>query len=200
MLELLKRNYDVFAWSQDNILGINLHVAVHKLFANPNLDSVHQKRRTCTPEWLKVIEEEVSKLINANVIKESHYLNWLANVVVTPKKGKKWKVSVDFIDLNKACLKDSFSLPKIDLIVDVMSKHELLSVMDALFKYHQIKMHPPDVEKTSFITEKSLYCYKVMPFGLKNTNATYQRLVSKMFKELIRDTMEVYIDDMLVKP
>ena len=56
-------------------------------------------------------------------------------------------------------------------------------------------MHPPDVEKASFITERGVYCYKVMPFGLKNVGATYQRLVNKMFKEIIERTMEVYIDD-----
>ena len=71
--------------------------------------------------------------------------------------------------------------------------------MDAFSGYHQIKMYPPDIEKTSFITERGLYCYKVMPFGLKNAGATYQRLVNKMFKEQIGKTMEVYIDDMLVK-
>ncbi|GFZ05223.1 hypothetical protein Acr_17g0007950 [Actinidia rufa] len=146
------------------------------------------------PERLKVIEDEVSKLIRANVVRE------LARQCRNrPQKGEKWRVSVDFIDLNKACPKDSFPLPKIDLIVDATSKHELLSFMDAFSGYHQIKMYPPDIEKTSFITERVLYCYKVMPFGLKNAGATYQRLVNKMFKEQIRKTMEVYIDDMLVK-
>ena len=90
-------------------------------------------------------------------------------------------------------------MPKIDLIVDATSKHELLSFMDTLFGYHPIKMYPPDVEKTSFIKERYMYCYKVMPFDLKNAEATYQRLVNKMFKELIGKTMEVYIDDMLIK-
>ena len=71
--------------------------------------------------------------------------------------------------------------------------------MDAFSGYYQIKMHPHDVEKTSFIIERGLYCYKVMPFDLKNVGATYQRLVNKMFKEQIGKTMEVYIDDMLVK-
>ena len=71
--------------------------------------------------------------------------------------------------------------------------------MNAFSGYHQIKMHPPNIEKTSFIIERGLYCYKVMSFGLKNAGATYQRLVNKMFKEMIGKTMEIYIDDMLVK-
>ena len=77
--------------------------------------------------------------------------------------------------------------------------HELLSFMDAYSGYNQILMYKPNEEHTSFITDRGLYCYKVMSFGLKNTGATYQKLVSMMFKDLIRKTMEVYIDDMLVK-
>ena len=75
----------------------------------------------------------------------------------------------------------------------------MLSFLDAFSGYHQIPMHPPDAEKTSFITPRGLYCYNVMPFGLKNTGATYQRLVTKIFRSLLGNTMEVYIDDMLVK-
>ena len=95
-----------------------------------------------------------------------------------------------FTDLNKTCPKENFPLLKIDLIVDATSKHELLSFMDAFSGYHQIKMHLPDMEKISFITERGLYCYNVMPFGLKNVGATYQRLVNKIFKEMIGKTME----------
>ena len=75
----------------------------------------------------------------------------------------------------------------------------MLSFLDAFLGYHQIPMHPPDAEKTSFITPHGLYCYNVMPFDLKNVGATYQRLVTKMFRPLLGSTMEVYIDDMLVK-
>ena len=77
--------------------------------------------------------------------------------------------------------------------------HELLSFMDAFSGYNQISMDPVDQEKTSFITEQGTYCYHVMPFGLKNAGATYQRLVNRMFQKQIGMTMEVYIDDMLVK-
>ena len=80
---------------------------MHKLFTNPEHLSVCQKRRKFAPERLNVIEEEVAKLIKVNVIKEAHYPEWLANVVVALKKGKKWRVCVDFTDLNKACPKDS---------------------------------------------------------------------------------------------
>ena len=75
----------------------------------------------------------------------------------------------------------------------------MLSFLDAFFGYHQIPMYPPDEEKTAFITPHRLYCYKVMSFGLKNTGATYQKLMTKIFKPLIGHTMEVYIDDIVVK-
>ncbi|XP_031254693.1 uncharacterized protein LOC116112724 [Pistacia vera] len=85
------------------------------------------------------------------------------------------------------------------MMVDATAGHELLSFMDAFSGYNQILMHPSDQEKTAFITERGTYCYKVMPFGLKNVGATYQQLVNKMFSDHLGETMEVYIDDMLVK-
>ena len=106
---------------------------------------------------------------------------------------------MDYMDLNDACPKDSFPLPRIDQIVDASTGHDMLSFLDAFSGYHQIPIHPPDAEKTSFITPHGLYYYNVMPFGLKNVGATYQRLVTKMFRPLLGSTMEVYIDNMLLK-
>nr|XP_016506893.1 PREDICTED: uncharacterized protein LOC107824606 [Nicotiana tabacum] len=106
---------------------------------------------------------------------------------------------VDFTDLNKACPKDSFPLPHIDQLIDATTGHELLSFLDAYSGYNQILMEEKDQEKTTFITHQGTYCYKVMPFRLKNMGATYQRLITKMFKNQLGKTMEVYIDDMLVK-
>ena len=127
------------------------------------------------------------------------YPDWLANPVVVKKKNGKWRVCVDFTDLNKACPKDSFPLPHIDRLVEATAGNELLSFMDAFSGYNQFMMNPDDREKTAFITDRGTYCYKVMPFGLKNTGASYQRLVNRMFFEQLGKTMEVYIDDMLVK-
>ena len=118
------------------------------------------------------------------------YLEWLANVVVVSKKGGKWRVCVDYTDLNEACPKDSFLLPRIDQIVDASTGHGMLSFLDAFSSYHQIPMCLPDVEKMTFITPHGLYCYNVMPFGLKNAGATYQRLVTKLFLPLIGRTIE----------
>ncbi|KAK1549935.1 hypothetical protein Q3G72_010788 [Acer saccharum] len=94
-------------------------------------------------------------------------------LVLVKKKNSQWRMCVDFTNLNKACPKDSFPLPRIDKLVDAMAGHETLSFMDAYSGYNQIKMHKPDEEKTAFTTDQGLYCYTVMPFGLKNARATY---------------------------
>ena len=106
---------------------------------------------------------------------------------------------MDFTDLNKACPKDSYPLPRIDQLVDSTTGHQLLSFMDTFSGYNQIKMDEADQEKISFITNQDLFYYKVMPFGLKNAEATYQRLVNHMFRPQIGRNVEVYVDDMLVK-
>ena len=114
-------------------------------------------------------------------------------MVVVKKKNGKWHACIDFTNLNKACPKDSFLLPYIDMLVDATAGHELLSFMDAFSRYNQILMHPNDQEKTAFVTERGTFCYKVMSFSLKNVGATYQRLVNKMFPEMLSQTTEVYI-------
>ena len=127
----------------------------------------------------QIIQTAVDNLPRVGIIKEVKYLEWLASLVVVPKKGGKWRVYVDYTDLNEACLEDSFPLPHTDQIVDTTVGHGILSFIDAFSRYHQIPMHPPDTEKKAFITPHRLYCYKVMPFGLKNSGVTYQRLVTK---------------------
>ena len=147
----------------------------------------------------KIIRDEVDKLLEAGFIREVEYPNWMANVVVVPKKEEKWRVCVDYTNLNNACPKDSFSLPWIDQIVDSTVRHGMLSFLNAFSGYHQIPMAPVDEEKTAFITLHGLYCYKVMPFELKNVGTTYQRLMIKIIRPLVGRTVEVYIDDIVVK-
>ena len=199
LTNFLRQNKDVFAWKQANMGGINPTVITHRLNVRPSFKPVKQKRRSFAPERQKAINEEVGKLLQAGAIREVEYPEWLANVVLVKKENGKWRLCIDFTDINRACPKDSFPLPWIDLIVDATAGHELLSFMDTFFGYNQISMDPVDQEKTSFITGQGTYCYRVMPFGLKNAGATYQRLVNMMFQKQIGTTMEVYIDDMLVK-
>ena len=189
----------MFALNHSDMTEINPMLASHKLNVIPLANHVRQKVRHFHPDPHQIILIKVENLLRASFIKEVKYPEWLANVVVVPKKGGKWRVCMDYTDLNEACPKESFPLPQIDQIVDASTMHGMLLFLDAFSGYHQIPMHPPDVEKTTFITPYGLYCYNVMPFGLKNARATYQRLVTKIFRPLMGKTIEVYIDDMLVK-
>ena len=119
--------------------------------------------------------------------------------MIVKKANGKWRICVDFTDLNKVCPKDSYSLSRIDQLVNSTVSHQLLRFMDAFLGYNQIKMDEVDQEKTSFITSQGLFCYKVMSFGLKNVRETYQKLVNHIFCPQIGRNVEVYVDDMLVK-
>ncbi|XP_063941458.1 uncharacterized protein LOC135149627 [Daucus carota subsp. sativus] len=160
---------------------------------------VKQKKRNFAVERQKVIEAEVEKLLEAKFIEEIEYPEWLANVVVVKKSNNKWRMCVDYTDLNKNCPKDHYPLPNIDQLIDATSGYQILSFLDAFSGYHQIVMDAEDIPKTAFITPKGTYAYIKMAFGLKNTGATFQRMVNKVFADQIGRNMECYVDDMIVK-
>ena len=115
------------------------------------------------------------------------------------KNTGKWRICVDFTDLNKACPKDAFPIPRIDQLVDATVGHPRMSFLDAFQGYHQIPLVMDDQEKTVFVTPVGNYHYKVMPFGLKNAGSTYQWMMTKMFELQLGKNVEVYIDVMVVK-
>ena len=141
LTQFLRQNKDVFAWKQADMGGIDPTVITHMLNVIPSFKPIKQKRRSFVPERQKAINEEVGKLLLSGAIREVEYPEWLANV---KKANGKWRLCIDFIDINKACPKDSFPLPRIDLIVDATASHELLSFMDAFSGYNQISMDPDD--------------------------------------------------------
>jgi hypothetical protein len=124
---------------------------------------------------------------------------WLANQVTVPKANGKLWMCIDYTSLNKACPKDPYPLPRIDQIMDSTSGCDLLSFLDAYSGFHQIQMVREDRKHTAFVTVDGLYCYVVMPYGLKNALPTFVRAMSKTFGDLIRDKVEVYVDDIVVK-
>nr|KYP55571.1 Transposon Ty3-I Gag-Pol polyprotein [Cajanus cajan] len=181
------------------MLGIDADFICHRLAIHKEARPVAQRKRKVGGEKGEAIVSETQKLLNADFIREVRYTTWLANVVLVKKNSGKWRMCVDYTDLNKACPKDSYPLPSIDRLVDGASGHALLSFLDAYSGYNQIVMYPPDEVHTSFITDHTNYCYRVMPFGLKNAGATYQRLMDKVFHQQIGRNMEVYVDDMVVR-
>ncbi|XP_064992488.1 uncharacterized protein LOC135629222 [Musa acuminata AAA Group] len=163
--------------------GIDQGVTQHHLNIHPEAKPVKQKSRKFSPDRQKAISDEVDRLKEAGFITEVKYPRWLSNIVLFKKHNGSWRMCVDYTDLNRACPKDCYPLPRIDQLVDATIGYELLTFMDTFLGYNQIRMAPQDQENTAFITDRGVYCYKVMPFGLKNTRATYQRMVDKLFKQ-----------------
>ncbi|XP_027767963.1 uncharacterized protein LOC114074305 [Solanum pennellii] len=199
IIQLLFEYKDVFAWSYDDMPGLSVDLVVHKLPVYPDFPPVQQKRRKFKPDVSEKIKEEIMKQLNAKVIQVIRYTTWLANVVPVPKKDGKTRVCVDYRDLNKASPKDNFPLPNIHILVDNCAKHEMQSFVDFYAGYHQILMDEEDAEKTAFTTPWGTYCYRVMPFGLKNAGATYMRAMTTMFHDMMHKEIEVYVDDVIIK-
>lgn len=142
---------------------------------------VGQKKRKFIADRFVAAMEEVSKLLKVDYIREVQYPEWLSNVVLVKNANDKWRICVEFIDLNKTYTKDSYPLPAIDKLFDASSGHNVLNFMDAFLDNDHIFVNPSDLKKTTFITEHDLYCYMIMPFGLNNDGAIYQMLVNKVF-------------------
>ena len=148
----LRDNQDIFAWSHKDMSRIDPSVIVHRLNVSPSFSTIWQKTQVFAQERDKAIAKEIRKLLEVDFIQEVYYPDWLTNVVMVKKANGKWRMCVDFRDLNKACPKDSYPLLWIDTLVDSTPRHQLLSFMDAFSGYNQIKMEEADQEKTSFVT------------------------------------------------
>ena len=199
LIEFLRNNVDVFAWNAYEAPRVNPNFICHHLNVNPSITPRKQPPRRSSKDHYEAVKDEVTKLKQAGAIKEVFHPEWLANTVVVKKKNENWRVCVDFTDLNKACPKDPFPLPRIDQLVDATVGHPRMSFLDAFQGYHQIPLALNDQEKTSFVTPIGNYHYKVMPFGLKNAGSTYQKMMTKMFESQMGKNIKVYIDDMVVK-
>ncbi|WVZ93644.1 hypothetical protein U9M48_039609 [Paspalum notatum var. saurae] len=115
------------------------------------------------------------------------------------ENGGKLRMCIDYIDLNKACPKDPYPLPRIDQIVDSTAGCEMLSFLDAYSGFHQIRMAREDEEKTSFTTPCGIFCYVNMPYGLKNALPTFVGATHIALKEYLGKTVELYVDDIVIK-
>ncbi|XP_027910365.1 uncharacterized protein LOC114169424 [Vigna unguiculata] len=198
LIQVLKKNLSSFAWSVADVTGIDPDFLCHKLNINPSAKPKVQKRRRLSGDRAQAATEEICKILEAAHIREIQYPTWLANVVMVKKSNGKWRMCVDFTNLNNACPKDSYPLPNIDALVDSASGCALLSFLDAYSGYNQIKMHSLDEDKITFMGGTTNYYYRVMPFGLKNAGATYQRLMDRILASMLGRNVHAYVDDMVV--
>ncbi|CAL9005244.1 unnamed protein product [Prunus brigantina] len=199
LIALLKEFRYVFAWSYEEMPGLNPSLVSHTLNIELGTKPIVQPRRNFHPEIEKQIKVEIEKLLAAGFIKPIKHPTWLANIVPVKKKTGVIRICTDYRDLNRACPKDEFPLPNMDILIDSTSGQGLLSFMDGFSGYNQIKMSPKDAEKTAFRTPYGNFYYTVMPFGLKNAGATYQRAMTAVFHDMMGKEVEDYVDDLVVK-
>jgi len=199
LIALLRDYIDVCAWSYEDIPGLDTDIVVHRIPLVEGCKSIKQKLRRTHPEVLIKVKAKIEKQWNAAFLEVVKYPQWVSNIVVVPKKEGKIRVCVDFRDLNRASPKDNFPLPHIDMLVYNAAHSSIYSFMDGFLGYNQIKMAQEDKEKTTFVTPWGTFCYKVMPFGLKNVGATYQRAMVTLFHDMMYKEIEVYVDDMIAK-
>ena len=131
LIELLRRNVDMFVWDAYEALELDPKFICHHLNVNPSVTPKRQSPWRPSKEHVEVVKSEVTKLKQAGAIKEIFYPQWLTNIVVVKKKTRKWRVCVDFTDLNRACPKDPFPMPRIDQLVDATAGHSRMSFLNA---------------------------------------------------------------------
>ena len=127
---------DVFAWSPYDVLEVDLSFIMHKMNVDPKVMPKKQRTRRFAKPHMEAVKEEVEKLKRSGAIREVFFPKWLANTMAVKKNNGKWRVYVDFTDLNQACPKDPFLVPKIDQLVDATVKHQRMSFLDAFQGYH----------------------------------------------------------------
>ena len=136
LMAFLRDNQDVFTWNHEDMPGIDPSIIVHRLNASPSFPPIQQKKQVFAQKQHKSIAEEVQKLLEADFIQKVYYPEWLANVVMVKKANGKWRMCMDFTDLNKTYPKDSYPLLLIDTLVDSTTRHQLLSFMNAFSGYN----------------------------------------------------------------
>jgi hypothetical protein len=192
---LFKEFRDIFAWSYEEMPGIDPSIVVHEIKTYPGAKPVRQRLRPVHPRKAAAIKLEVEKLLKAGFIYPVALTEWVSNPVPIDKKGGSIRVCVDYRDINKACPKDNFPTPFVDQIVDDCAGSEIFSLMDGFSGYNQINIAPEDQHKTAFICPWGTFAYRKLPFGLKNAGATFQRAMSYAFHD-IKHIVQPYLDDL----
>lgn len=195
---LLEYKY-CFAWTYKEMSGLEPSVAEHELAILSTAKSVKHAQRLMRHEFEVKVNAEVDKLLEVDFIEPCLYPIWLASIVTVKKKNGQVRICIGYKDLNKACPKDDFPVPITGVIVDMTTGHEALSFMDGSLGYNQIRMAINDKDHMPFWSPEGIINYKRMSFGLKNVGATYQMTMTKMFGEMLHDSVECYVDDLVVK-
>jgi hypothetical protein len=179
-------------------VGASREVIEHKLQVNPHTKPKKQKLHKISEEKVEATKAELQWLLDAGFIREVRYPQWLANIVMVQQKNRKWRMCIDFTNLNKCYPKDDFPFTRIDQIIDSTSGCNIMALLDYFSGYHQIWLHKKDEEKTKFITPFGMYCYMRMSEGLCNAGRTFCRIMKVALKDQVGRNILFYIDDIVV--
>ncbi len=194
--DLLMNNIEILAIDTDDLGKSKL--LCHKIILSQDGPIKQKMYRISNKEQMDILKKEIKKLKENKLIEPSQS-SWSSPVLLVPKKNGKWRMCVDYRKLNAITIKDSYPLPYIEeILFSIGNNVKYLSTLDLFSGFHQIPMSEEDVEKTCFTTIFGNYNYKVMPFGLCNAPATFQREMNRIFLPLIGKCMFVYMDDLVV--
>jgi ribonuclease HI len=196
--ELLREFDNVFAWTYEDLKTYDTSVIEHKIPLKAEAKPFKQKLRQINPMLLPIMEKEVKKLLDAQIIVPLRYFDWVANLVPVKKKNGEIRLCVDFRNLNRSSRKDNYPLPNMEHILQKVTGASRISMIDGFSGYNQISVMPEDREKTSFTTPWGTFMYAKMPFGLMNAGATFQRAMDIAFIEEKDKFVVIYLDDITV--
>ncbi|CAL2255198.1 unnamed protein product [Prunus armeniaca] len=166
----------------------------HKLPIKEGYLPVKQARRRMSMEIELKVKEEVKRLVKASFIRPAIYADWLSNIVLVLKRETgAIRTCVDYRNLNEASPKEEYPMPMVDMMVDEAAHNQMLSFMDGNAGYNQIMVPEEDIHKTTFMCPGHIgaFEYTVMPFGLRNVRATYQRVMNFVFHDMIGHSLDV---------
>ena len=186
----------MFAWSYKDLKGVDPLICQHTIPTKADAKPFRQRPYTYNETFGKKIKEESDRLKEAEFIYEIEHTEWVSPIVVVPKKNSKLRVCVNLKKVNAATIRDSFPLPIEEHVLERVAGKEAYNFLDGFSGYNQLSIDPKDQHKIAFATQWGIYAYRVMPFGLMNAPATFQRLMSHAFKEYLRQ--EIYMDDLCV--
>jgi hypothetical protein len=198
VIEMLQRQFNAFAWDYADMKGIHPDTCIDHIYTNDQIKPIRQPQQRMNPTLKDIVKEELQKLLQANLIYPISDSQWLSPLVIVPKKNGKWRICVDFQELNKSTHRDYFPLPFIDQVLNTLFGKKYFSFLDGFSDYNQIRIAPEDQEKATLTCPWGTHVYRVLPFEHCNAPTTFQRVVLAIFSDLTNDCVEVYMDDFTV--
>jgi hypothetical protein len=194
-IQLLKEFDDVFAWKYDDFQTCDTSIIEHKIPLKDDTKPFRQKLWKINPMLLPVMEKEIKKLLDDQIIIPLRYSEWIANLVPVRKKNGEIRLCVDFKNLNRCSRKDNYPLPKMEHILQRVTGSARMSMIDGFSGYNKISVFPEDREKTTFTTPCGTFMYAMMPFGLMNGGETFQCAMAMAFIGENDMFLVIYLDD-----